>query len=31
MLTRADVYAFRSASSSENAGAPVVRWVNDTG
>src|SRR3954447_4749125 len=27
MPTRADVYAFRSASSRENAGAPVMRWV----
>src|SRR3954471_7935013 len=30
MPMRADVYAFRSASSRENAGAPVMRWVRTT-
>src|SRR2546423_14707867 len=30
MPTSADVYAFRSASSRENAGAPVMRWVRTT-
>src|SRR5256885_11851059 len=30
MRMRADVYAFRSASSRENAGAPVMRWVRTT-
>src|SRR3954468_13269377 len=30
MRMRADVYAFRSASSRENTGAPVMRWVRTT-